>query len=28
MYIEMTVPREAFRPSMQTNAEWIQALSR
>jgi hypothetical protein len=27
MHIEMTVPREAFRPSMQTNAEWIQALA-
>ena len=28
MHIEMTVPRETFRPSMQTNAEWIQALAR
>jgi len=28
MHIEMTVPREAFRPSMQTNADWIQALAR
>jgi spermidine synthase len=28
MHIEMTVPREAFRPLMQTNAEWIQALTR
>jgi spermidine synthase len=28
MHIEMTVPREAFRPLMQTNAEWIQALAR
>ena len=28
MHIEMTVPREAFRPSMQTNAEWVQALAR
>src|SRR5215213_3990377 len=27
MHIEMTVPREAFRPLMQTNAEWIQALT-
>lgn len=27
MHIEMTVPREAFRPSMQTNAGWIQALA-
>ena len=26
MHIEMTVPREAFRPLMQSNAEWIQAL--
>ncbi len=26
MHIEMTVPREAFRPLMQTNAEWVQAL--
>ena len=28
MHIEMTVPREAFRPSMQTNAEWVQSLAR
>ena len=28
MHIEMTVPREAFRPLMQTNAEWVQALAR
>ena len=27
MHIEMTVPREAFRPLMQTNAEWVQALA-
>jgi spermidine synthase len=27
MYIETTVPREAFRPLMQTNAEWIEALA-
>ena len=26
MHIEMTVPREAFRPLMQNNAEWVQAL--
>ncbi|HET6851481.1 MAG TPA: fused MFS/spermidine synthase [Pyrinomonadaceae bacterium] len=28
MHIEMTVPREAFRPLMQSNAEWVQALGR
>jgi spermidine synthase len=28
MHIEMTVPREAFRPSMQSNVEWVQALAR
>ncbi|HEX5887513.1 MAG TPA: fused MFS/spermidine synthase [Pyrinomonadaceae bacterium] len=28
MYIETTVPREAFRPLMQTNAEWVQALAK
>jgi spermidine synthase len=28
MYIEMTVPREAFRPLMSTNADWVQALAR
>jgi hypothetical protein len=28
MHIETTVPREAFRPLMQTNAEWIAALAR
>jgi spermidine synthase len=28
MHIETTVPREAFRPLMQTNAEWVQALAR
>ena len=28
MYIEMTVPREAFRPLMQRNAEWVQALAK
>ena len=28
MHIEMTVPREAFRPSMQTNADWVQSLAR
>lgn len=27
MHIEMTVPREAFRPLMQTNADWVQALA-
>src|SRR6266851_1607474 len=27
MHIETTVPREAFRPLMQTNAEWIQGLA-
>jgi spermidine synthase len=27
MHIETTVPREAFRPLMQTNAEWIQSLA-
>ncbi|HEV8428787.1 MAG TPA: fused MFS/spermidine synthase [Pyrinomonadaceae bacterium] len=28
MHIEMTVPREAFRPLMQSNAEWVQSLAR
>ena len=28
MHIEMTVPREAFRPLMQGNAEWVEALAR
>lgn len=28
MHIEMTVPRESFRPLMQTNADWVQALAR
>lgn len=28
MHIEMTVPREAFQPLMQSNAEWVQALTR
>jgi spermidine synthase len=27
MYIETTVPREAFRPLMQTNAAWVEALA-
>ena len=27
MHIEMTVPREAFRPLMQRNAEWVEALA-
>lgn len=28
MHIETTVPREAFRPSVQTNAEWVEALAK
>jgi spermidine synthase len=28
MHIEMTVPREAFRPLMRGNAEWVEALAR
>ena len=28
MYIEMTVPREAFRPLMEGNAQWIEALAK
>lgn len=28
MHIETTVPREAFRPLMQTNAQWVQALAK
>ena len=28
MHIEMTVPREAFRPLMQGNAEWVQGLGK
>ena len=28
MHIEMTVPREAFRPLMQGNAAWVQALGK
>jgi spermidine synthase len=28
MHIETTVPREAFRPLMQSNVEWVQALAR
>ena len=28
MHIEMTVPREAFQPSMQHNADWVQALGK
>jgi spermidine synthase len=28
MHIEMTVPREAFQPSMQTNADWVRALGK
>jgi spermidine synthase len=27
MHIETTVPREAFRPLMQTNGEWVQSLA-
>ena len=27
MHIETTVPREAFRPLMQTNADWINGLA-
>ena len=27
MHIETTVPREAFRPLMQSNAQWIEALA-
>ena len=27
MHIETTVPREAFQPLMQTNAEWVQTLA-
>lgn len=27
MHIETTVPREAFRPLMQTNAAWVEALA-
>ena len=26
MHIETTVPKEAFRPLMQTNAEWLERL--
>jgi spermidine synthase len=28
MHIETTVPREAFRPLMQSNAEWVEALAK
>lgn len=28
MHVETTVPREAFRPSMQTNAAWIESLAK
>jgi spermidine synthase len=28
MHIETTVPREAFRPLMQTNGEWVQQLAK
>lgn len=28
MHIEMTVPREAFRPLLQSNADWVQSLAK
>jgi hypothetical protein len=28
MHIETTVPREAFRPFMETNATWLEGLAR
>ncbi len=28
MHIEMTVPREAFRPLMQNNSAWVEALAK
>jgi hypothetical protein len=28
MHIETTVPREAFKPLMQTNASWVENLSK
>ena len=28
MHVETTVPREAFRPLMQSNADWVEKLSR
>ena len=28
MHIETTVPREAFRPLMQSNAQWVEALAK
>ena len=28
MHVETTVPREAFRPLMQTNAAWVEALAK
>lgn len=28
MHIETTVPRETFRPSMQSNAQWVEALAK
>ena len=28
MHIETTVPREAFRPLMQTNAQWVESLAK
>jgi len=27
MYVETTVPKEAFRPLMQANSDWVEALS-
>jgi hypothetical protein len=27
MHIETTVPRETFRPLMQSNAQWVEALA-
>jgi hypothetical protein len=28
MHIETTVPREAFRPLLETNGAWIESLAR
>ena len=28
MYVETTVPKEAFRPLMQANSDWVEALAR
>jgi hypothetical protein len=27
MHVETTVPKEAFRPLMQTNAAWVETLA-